>query len=432
MMREICTILDLICTILESVWLYYIIDSIFSRRNNAFCEKKILLLTMCITCSATTVIAMNNIVLSSPYTTLIWMIMGIVFSCAFWKGDILSASAIIGTYALILLFYSIMLLSIISLIGGEELVYVITMEQGAMRFYFLVIAQTGWCMINFGVVKWLKKIKNLRNNARYYLFISIIGLLGSTYFSIQMLNNFNVKIHFLWYVFLFSAIVSIYTLYYQAKIKSFNREMEIVNKYNNMLEQNYEKVSDYYKENAKLYHDMRHHFSILHNMIEKEQPDEAKRYIEQIIEPIKHSNVLCRSGIEMLDVVLYEMEKKAGQKNINIDFEVHTVSEQIAIDKKDLCLLFVNLLDNAVEAAVKEVAVSIKQNNKMMFIKIVNDYKVKPVEENGRFITTKQNKSQHGWGMQIIDQIVSRYEGDIEYRVDEKYVYSEVMINDIF
>ncbi len=430
-MREICTILDLICTILESVWLYYIIDSIFPWRNNAFCVKKILLLTLCVVCSATTVITLNNIVLSSPYTTLVWMTMGIVFSCIFWKGDILSAGAIIGTYALLLLFYSIMLLSIISLIGGEVLVYVITMEQGVPRFYFLIIAQIGWSIINLGVVKWFRNRKFFKNNIRYYLFISIIGLIGSTYFSIQMLTNFNIKVHFLWYVFLFAVIVLIYTLYYQAKIKSFNREMEIVNKYNNMLEQNYEKVSDYYKENAKLYHDMKHHFNILHNMIENKQSDEAKEYIEQIIKPIKFSKVPIRSSIEMLDVVLYEMEKKAEQKNINIDFFVYTFSEDVKIDKKDLCLLFVNLLDNAIEAAVKEVSVTIKQNKKMMLVKIVNDYKVKPIEENGRFITTKQNKSQHGWGLHIIDQIVSKYEGDIEYRVDEKYVHSEIMINDI-
>ena len=157
-MWEICTILDLICTILESVWLYYIIDMIFPRRDNFFCNK-LSLLTLCIACSTTIVIIMNKIVLSSPYTVLVWMILGIVCSCVFWKGDILSASAIIGTYALLVFIYSIIMLSVMSLIGGEKLVYETTMEQGITRLYFLIIAQTGWSLINFSVIKWLKKEK---------------------------------------------------------------------------------------------------------------------------------------------------------------------------------------------------------------------------------------------------------------------------------
>lgn len=430
-MREISTVLDIICSVLESVWLYYIIDLVFERRSYRFYDKKSPLLVFCIICSAGAVIGMNNIVLSSPYTTLVWMIMGICFSCIFWKGDILSASAVIGTYALLLLFYSLIILSVINLIGGEELVYATTGVHGITRFYFLIIVQGGWSIINFGIIKWIKRKIIFKSNASYYLYITIIGLIGSTYFSIQMLTNFSIKVHFLWYVFLFAIIVLIYTLYYQAKIKSFNKEMEVINKYNNMLEKNYEKVSDFYRENAKLYHDMNHHFNALYSMLENGEQDSAKTYIEQIIEPIRISKVPNRSGIEMLDVVLHEMEKRAEQKNINITFSVQILPENIEIDKKDLCILFVNLLDNAIEAAVERVSINIRQVNKMMLVKTVNDYKVKPVKESGGFITTKKDKVKHGWGTRIIEQIVYKYEGSIEYKVDEKYVYSEIVVNDI-
>ncbi len=39
------------------------------------------------------------------------------------------------------------------------------------------------------------------------------------------------------------------------------------------------------------------------------------------------------------------------------------------------------------------------------------DITTEPVKKRGRFLTTKTNPEGHGWGMQIIEQIVSQYEG---------------------
>ena len=176
---------------------------------------------------------------------------------------------------------------------------------------------------------------------------------------------------------------------------------------------------------------MKHHFNSIYRLVEQENLCQAKEYIENITEPVTFKNIIKYTGIELLDVILQEMEQKAKRNGITLIFEAQQLPQEISIKQKDLCALYVNLLENAIAASKSKVYLSIKQINKMMFITIKNDYRICPVIKNGNFITDKKDAEKHGWGTQIIKQVVEKYEGSIEYKVDEKFVYSEIVVNDI-
>lgn len=62
---------------------------------------------------------------------------------------------------------------------------------------------------------------------------------------------------------------------------------------------------------------------------------------------------------------------------------------------------------------------------------IRNDYIVPPKVKDGKFQTTKADGEKHGWGTQIVEQIVQKYDGKLEYSIDENYVNIEAMLNDV-
>ncbi len=99
------------------------------------------------------------------------------------------------------------------------------------------------------------------------------------------------------------------------------------------------------------------------------------------------------------------------------------------INNKDLCLLFINLLSNAIEAARGHVHVRMCQVHKMLLIEVINDFKEKPNGDRTKLRTTKNDKDKHGWGIRIIESIVNKYDGNLEYRVDDSRVHVEIMIN---
>lgn len=207
--------------------------------------------------------------------------------------------------------------------------------------------------------------------------------------------------------------------------------MGALEKHNELLEKSYEQINQTYIENAKLYHDMRHHFNELYRLAEQENSLKAKEYLEDIIKPLEAKSVVYRTGVELLDVIFSEMEHEAQRKEISINFDVQQLPQDMIISQKDLCALYVNLLENAVEAAKSSINICVKQIHNMMLITIINDYIEKPLMKEGRFITRKKDKEKHGWGTKIVEQIIQKYEGNIEYKINEDYVMIEAVLSDL-
>ena len=91
----------------------------------------------------------------------------------------------------------------------------------------------------------------------------------------------------------------------------------------------------------------------------------------------------------------------------------------------EICTLFSNLLDNAIEACEKIeddrrwVAIQITRKSGMLYLTISNSIKDRPAEQEGKLITNKQNHQLHGYGIKSVQRIVRKYEGDFSYQVCE-------------
>ena len=99
--------------------------------------------------------------------------------------------------------------------------------------------------------------------------------------------------------------------------------------------------------------------------------------------------------------------------------------DSIKIDESDFVVLMGNLLDNAIEAAAK---CPLKSRAISLWLKEVNGYvsdydgkysaNAEPEQKNGRFLTSKKNEKEHGWGIQSMRHIVEKYDGDIKFEYE--------------
>lgn len=97
------------------------------------------------------------------------------------------------------------------------------------------------------------------------------------------------------------------------------------------------------------------------------------------------------------------------------------------VDVADLYVLFGNLVDNAIEAAMKVddiarryVRVDVREEQSFVLIETENCYEGTLAFEGGLPQTSKEDARDHGFGMLSIRQIVDKYEGELTVTANEQ------------
>lgn len=185
-------------------------------------------------------------------------------------------------------------------------------------------------------------------------------------------------------------------------------------KYYNTLKENQEKV-------RKLSHDINNHIMCMESM----DADEREKYKKKIYEELDYNRNRINSGSMILDIILSEKYKECKKYGINFkyDIEFNVLKDMDAVD---ICSIFANILDNAVEACQK-----VESANRFITVKgkIAKNYFVIKAEnskvgeikkdEKGNLETSKEDKTRHGLGTKIVEESVEKYGGNIEYYDEE-------------
>ncbi len=429
-MSIIATVVDMICSFNEVFWLYQWVNLILNRREIPFLKeenvRKIEYVYYVI--NALTVIGLNQIALTSPYTMVVAMMQNLIMIFLFWRSDIVQNVAIVGTYFFSMFLLGNVVISISGMIGGENLIRVTTMEKGFPRVIYLLFGGVLWFGTNKGLLSYFKKKNMPLKGTRYVALISIVGVIGSAFLGTMMVSSFNIHVNTTWYAFLAIILVLAFGCYFVIKQKEEQLQVTMLTTQAEMLEKNYMQVNEFYMANAKLYHDMNHHFDAIYHMLENGEQEEALHYVESIRGVKNKTKIEVHTGINVLDAILCEMDKKARKKEVTFEVQSSLLPSNVGIENRDICSLFANLLENAIEAASEHVELKIKKVNQTLFITVRNDYTITPMREQGRFITSKKNKKMHGWGTQIIEQVVQKYDGTVEYETDESSFVVYVML----
>lgn len=152
------------------------------------------------------------------------------------------------------------------------------------------------------------------------------------------------------------------------------------------------------------------------------EPKEIKEFIDNMIGEISTYNRICKTNNKILDLILSKYIDICDDKKIAFDIDI--ISDNLdLLSGNDISSLFNNLLDNAVEAAEKsqdktislQISTSISSYHK---ITIINSCDTPPNSMNGKLITTKRNKTVHGFGTKSINQTISKYNGEMQFEYD--------------
>ena len=139
---------------------------------------------------------------------------------------------------------------------------------------------------------------------------------------------------------------------------------------------------------------------------------------------------LIRSNNSVLDYLINS--KLSGLKETQIIIS-GTVSNFDDIEDTDLASVIGNILDNAVEAQEKitgtkriELLFRMKNDNRVIICK--NTIEKSVLKNNKELRSTKKNTDDHGLGHQIVETILKKYDGWVDYFETEDMFGVQIML----
>lgn len=183
--------------------------------------------------------------------------------------------------------------------------------------------------------------------------------------------------------------------------------------------------SDYYKrfiennlELRRFKHDYKNQLIALRSYLDTNDIESAKLYLKNSSEHITRLDIF-NTGNNVLDALLDDKNRKAHEHNTEIKFSGNMFPS--SIDDADLCIIFGNAIDNAIEACEKIktdnrkiISIIINQKKHLLSILISNPVSESPEIENNMIITSKKDTSNHGFGLYSINQTVKKYDGNYD------------------
>ncbi len=167
--------------------------------------------------------------------------------------------------------------------------------------------------------------------------------------------------------------------------------------------------------NVKM-HDLKHRLDNLSTKVDKEELDSLKSSLDVF-------KFVNKTNCEALDMVLAEKEMKMVKSKIHFTCLVDA-SKINYIPKENLYSLFENSISNAIEAVTqlpegkRVIAVTSKDYGDYINIHIEN-YCDKDKVNTKIGITTKSDKSMHGFGLKSIEMMMKEYKGKMSIKLKE-------------
>ncbi len=195
----------------------------------------------------------------------------------------------------------------------------------------------------------------------------------------------------------------------------------------------YDELDRKYEETRKIRHDMNNHLLALSLLVEKGDIASAKAYIGEISDELDQTIMPVRTGSNVLDALIWQKIRQARTYNIEIQTEILCSVKDRNISDYDLCGIFGNILDNAIEAGAgmdkAVIRLSIRNQLNMLYISCENPYQGERHKSGEKYLTTKGDMELHGLGINRIKEIAKAYDGEVSISDNQGNFQIEILLN---
>lgn len=199
---------------------------------------------------------------------------------------------------------------------------------------------------------------------------------------------------------------------------------------NKLADRQFEEIRSTYKEMRGWRHDYRNHMQVLKVYLDEGKIKQGKEYIMQMDKDLEDIDHIVKTGNVMADAILNSKLTLARSKNITVNVTAK-IPEKLPVTDTEFCVIFGNLLDNAIEACEKIqeendrfIRIYIGMFQKQFYLSVTN------ATSNSKRITAYRTVKgiNHGLGLERIDNIVNKHQGFLNRKNEPGVFVTEIML----
>lgn len=179
------------------------------------------------------------------------------------------------------------------------------------------------------------------------------------------------------------------------------------------------------------YHDLKHQIAVLRS---EEDPGKRAAFLDRMENEIRQYEAQNKTGNTVLDTVLTTKSLYCSKHGITFTCVADGTLLEF-MDTMDICSIFGNALDNAIECEIKIpdkekrlIHVSVSRQKNFLIIIFENYYENELKYQEGNPVTTKKEKAYHGYGLKSIRYTVNKYDGAVNIDARDNWFQLKILI----
>ncbi|MCI9077207.1 MAG: GHKL domain-containing protein [Dorea sp.] len=211
-------------------------------------------------------------------------------------------------------------------------------------------------------------------------------------------------------------ILMFYTIHKLFFVSQTNREQQLAKQQTALQQRYYQHLEEIDLDHRRYAHDLKNCMASIGALAAAGGNEEIVALLGDMKEELDTLTIRLYTDNTILNALLWEKEALAKRHGIQMDIVAKTTPEWRCIPGRDLIVMAGNLLDNAIEAAEqcpeKYVSVALYTREHFLVAEVENTCTGRR-RLNGVFLSTKQDVTNHGFGLSSVRHTVEKYGGTL-------------------
>ena len=207
------------------------------------------------------------------------------------------------------------------------------------------------------------------------------------------------------------------------RIEAYQREL---------IETHYREVENMYRKMRGWRHDYRGHIQAMKALLSAGDLDGLRGYLDKLDTDLNTVDTVIKTGNPMADAILNSKISLAQSRGITVKADAH-VPVGLRMSEIDLCCIFGNLFDNAIEASMalpeeeRLIRVYMEMKGTQLYISFTNFTAGKKLRKTGKVYKSAKGEG-HGFGLVRIDKIIEQLDGYLSRNSEDGAFTTEILI----